>query len=247
MADPFQRQVEVGLKEGDPSRVKTLNLEKYGKKMEITYETLTPEEMEAEATEAEQEVMEYLSNLTFAQRIGLTRQFTPGLKYYHGGIAGLKVGDDLVPSPPHKDDGCPICVARSAGRACTVGEYRAWLLPQLPGSERALAIIDGIPDGEVIDPPSAREAVYISLDLEYARFYASRSGHGDLYRVEPVGPMELSMEDAFETYIVPKARVVEVIARRVYRTRKERRDLDRRWAKADAALERVKREIRENA
>lgn len=153
--------------------------------------------------------------------------------YYHGGIPGMNVGDDLVPSPPHVvDDGCPICVARREGRGLTVGEYRAWLQQQGPRAARVLAALDGVPDHEVIDPPSAKQAVYITTEQDYALWYAART-RGDLYRVEPVGPMDLSTEDRFESYTVPRARIVEVIERKVRLTRQQRRRLLREWGKRD--------------
>jgi len=71
------------------------------------------------------------------------------MTFYHGGIAGKRPGDYLFPSPPHVEDGCPICVARAAGRTLSVGEYRRWLsahgedaLPIL----RALAGADDVPE-----------------------------------------------------------------------------------------------------
>ena len=109
--------------------------------------------------------------------------------YYHGGIGGLRPGAMLVPSPPHVTDGCPICVARAAGRVCTVAEYRLWLEAF---GERAVPVLRSLSDAkpsDPIDPPSGRQALYITTDLRYARWYAARS-EGDLYRVEPVGEID---------------------------------------------------------
>lgn len=158
--------------------------------------------------------------------------------YYHGGKAGLSVGDILVPSPPHVQDDCPICVARAQGRVCSVGEYRAWLRQF---GDRARPVLDqlrDVPDEAPMDPPSAKQAVYITTDRAYAQFYASRSGWGDLYRVEPIGPVAPSPEDHFPTWTCDRARVVAVLQRHVRLKRSERRLLMRRWKRADAAAER---------
>jgi len=87
-------------------------------------------------------------------------------------------------------------------------------------------------DSEPVDPPSARDAVYITTDLEYARWYAARS-RGDLYLVVPVGEPQESSEDAFPSFTVPEARVAKVVERKVRLDRRDRRSLNRRWEKAD--------------
>lgn len=152
--------------------------------------------------------------------------------YFHGGKASLQIGDMLVPSPPHVDDGCPICVARREGRTVTVGAYRTWLQQFGDRAAPVLRHLADAPDDAPIDPPSQRDAVYITTDREYARFYAARS-RGDLYRVEPTGMPEASDEDHFASFTVPSARVVEVIERKVRLTRQDRRSLYRAWGKAD--------------
>lgn len=156
--------------------------------------------------------------------------------YYHGGKAGLQAGDEIIPAPPHVEDGCPVCVARAAGVRYTVGEYRQWLLGLArrdPGAVRVLAMLDGVPDSAVVDPPRAEvERVHLTTDRAYARWYAARS-RGDLYEVEPIGMMLLSDEDHFPSWTVPAARVVRVAERRVRLTRQDRRSLMRAWAKAD--------------
>ena len=151
---------------------------------------------------------------------------------YHGGKAGLTVGDLLVPSPPHVFDGCPICVARSEGRALTVGEFRAHLATLGDRAAPILRLLADARDDEPVDPPSERDAVYVTTDREYARWYAARS-RGDLYRVEPGSPLLATTEDHFPSFTVPQAKIVEVIERRVVLTRRDRRLLQRRWAKAD--------------
>jgi hypothetical protein len=102
---------------------------------------------------------------------------------------------------------CPICVARAAGTS-------------------------------PIDPPSARpDHVYVTADREYARFYASMWGYGDLYRVQPVGDLTPSIEDHFPTWTAPAAVVIAVYARAVLLTMTQRRALYRRWMALDLAAE----------
>ena len=133
---------------------------------------------------------------------------------------------------PHQIDDCPICVARRDGRACTVGEYRAWLRQFGQAAVPLLMKLRGTHDDELIDPPSERRAVYVTSDEPYAMFYAGQS-RGDLYEVKAVGEMQPSPTDHFPTWTVNEAVVVKVLRRGVIRTRRERRDLERRWKKAD--------------
>lgn len=154
----------------------------------------------------------------------------PMMKLWHGGVAGLSVGDYLVPSPPHVNDGCPICLARDAGRVCTVGEFRDWLIrSNSPKAAKVLTMLGSAPDYEPIDPPSGRDAVYITTDRDYAAWHAARSGNGDLYEVEPIGDMTPSEEDQFPTWTVAKARVIAVARRSVRLSQRERRRLLARW------------------
>lgn len=162
------------------------------------------------------------------------------MTYFHGGVAGLTPGDRLVPSPPPVvDDGCPICVARREGRACTVGEYRVWLEQFGDAASRVLAQLEGAPDDAPIDPPSAENAVYITEVHDYARWYAARS-QGDLYEVEPVGEITPSEEDPFPSWTVGEAIVLHVIERKVMLQRRDRRALNRAWAKADRMHQRLR-------
>lgn len=133
------------------------------------------------------------------------------MRYFHGGILGLKPGDLLTPHPPRIIDGCPVCAARAKGQT---------------------AVIDGHP----IDRPTGRpDRVYITTDREYARFYASRWLYGDLYTVEPVGEPEPSTEDPFPSWCVPTARIMSIYERAVLLNPGQRRRLLRRWAEADRA------------
>jgi hypothetical protein len=157
--------------------------------------------------------------------------------YYHGGVPGLNVGDRLVPSPPRVTCGCPVCEARAAGRSLTVGEYRRYLRRLGPAAAPALAALEGAPDDAPVDPPSAEEAVYITTSREYAAWYASRS-RGDLYQVEPIGPATPSAEDSVPSLTCVAARVVAVLRRGVRLDRRERRRIERLWAKADRRRER---------
>lgn len=157
---------------------------------------------------------------------------------YHGGIVGLCVGDQVVPARAHVVDGCPICVARASGRSCTVGEYRRWLLMQGPAAAPLLNKLVGVPSSAPMDPPSERVAVYVTTEHRYARWYAAKAGNGDLYRVDPVGPLTPSVTDHFPSWTCDAAMVVAVVERRVVLDRRFRRDLERAWRKADLAADR---------
>lgn len=154
------------------------------------------------------------------------------MKLYHGGIAGLSVGDTLVPSPPHVTDGCAICVARAQGRTVTVGEYREIAKGYGERGRQILELLEGAPDDAPIDQPTLERAVYLTTSLEYATFYAARS-KGDLYEVEAIGPMTPSEEDLFPAWKAGSARVARVLRRGVRLDRRERRHLLRLWAKAE--------------
>lgn len=161
------------------------------------------------------------------------------MKLYHGGVRGLRVGDPVIVAQPHVTDGCPICVARVAGRTFTVRDMRAWMLTRWddPNARAILKSLEGQPPGMAVDGPTpAGSGVFVTSDVEYARFYAARS-MGDLYRVEAVGLMKRSTSDHFESFECEGADVIEVLARDVVRTRKQRRELERRWKKADLAHE----------
>jgi len=152
---------------------------------------------------------------------------------FHGGVRDLRVGDRVVPSPPHVTDGCPLCVARAQGRTMLVGEYRAWLATMGPRAKPAIDALADAPDDAPVDPPTPPGRVYLTSDREYARWYAARSA-GDMYRVEPVGRYERSPDDHFPTWTAASAIVREVVERRVRLDRKDRRALSRRWKRADA-------------
>lgn len=135
-----------------------------------------------------------------------------GLRLWHGGIPDLRAGDLIEPGHERKQhEGCVFCEARAAGGA---GEI----------------------DGHAVDAPTGRpDRVYATTDREYARWYASLYGRGDLYRVDPVGEVEQSTEDLFPTWTAPALRVVAVVDRYVLLDDKRRRALLRRWT----ALERA--------
>lgn len=168
------------------------------------------------------------------------------MAYFHGGIPGLRPGDQLLPAPPHLTDGCPICAARAEGRALTVGEFRAFIRAQAEGApahkrataDQVLSMLDGAPDHIPVDPPTAQtDSVYVTTDLVYARWYAARSGHGDLYRVQPAHPFERTTgeDSGWDTYTAPSATVLQVIARGVHLRRAARRELAREWKRRDRA------------
>lgn len=100
--------------------------------------------------------------------------------------------------------GCPYCEARARGEAH-----------------------DGI------DPPAQHEAVYITPDRLYGKFYASQYGYGDLYRVDPVGAVTKSDEDTWLAYRCAQARIVAVLDRAVLLTPSERRRVHREWTDND--------------
>lgn len=126
-------------------------------------------------------------------------------RLWHGGKPGLTPGQVLLPGHSRRiHEGCAFCAAREAG-----------------------GTVAGI------DPPSAKHAVYVTSDKEYARHYASLYGYGDLYTVEPVGERAVSDEDHFPTWACDSARVVAVYQRAVRLTWSQRRALYRRWEVAD--------------
>lgn len=154
--------------------------------------------------------------------------------FFHGGKAGLQIGELVIPAPAHVEDGCPICEAKRAGRRCTVGEFRVWLRRFGVRAEPVLRKLAGAADSDVIDPPRASaDGIYFTTDEDYALWYAARSGNGDLYQVSPIGEYKRSAEDHFQTFVAASARVVRVIRRGVQLTRTDRRRIERRWKKAD--------------
>ncbi|UOK18374.1 ADP-ribosyltransferase [Arthrobacter phage BruhMoment] len=124
--------------------------------------------------------------------------------YFHGGVDGLNPGDLLIPGQRKHHDGCPWCEARAKGEA-HLG----------------------------MDGPSQVEGIYFTTDRLYAKHYASLYGAGDLYRVTPVGDVQRSEEDSYDTWVAPTARVEAVVERAVRLTHKERRRLAREWEAAD--------------
>ncbi|MFF4385562.1 hypothetical protein ACFY0G_02030 [Streptomyces sp. NPDC001552] len=137
------------------------------------------------------------------------------VRYFHGGVPGLRPGDLLEPHPPAVLDGCPICEAKAAGRQ-----------PYVEG----VGIVDPLPERP--------DRVYITTDRDYARYYASLyAGRGDLYVVEPVGAVDPSTEDRFPTWAAEAARVRSVYDRAVQLTPAQRRSLLRRWTVADFTVD----------
>ncbi len=160
---------------------------------------------------------------------------------YHGGHPGLDVGELLVPSAPHVEDGCPICAARVSGKLYTVRQARAWALSMGEAGVPMLRALEGADPNAPVDPPSEARAVYLTTHRLYATWYAARS-RGDLYRVAPLGGLVRSESDHFPSFIAPAARVLEVLRRGVFLKRAERRELGREWRKADERVDRARRE-----
>ena len=75
-----------------------------------------------------------------------------------------------------------------------------------------------------IDPPArSADLVYLTPSRIYAAGFAHAYPHGDLYRVEPVGVVDVSGEDGAETYTAPAARVIAAVDRAVILTASEER------------------------
>ena len=126
---------------------------------------------------------------------------------YHGGVPGLRPGDLLTPGHTRRGhDGCPWCAARKNGT--------------IPAA---------------LDGPSEQHAVYVTTHRLYAAHYASLYGRGDLYRIEPDGPITPSTEDTIPTWHTPQARVAAVLDRAVLLRPTDRRRLLRDWTAADHA------------
>lgn len=128
---------------------------------------------------------------------------------FHGGVPFLMVGSLIEPGHERKSHpGCKWCAARERGEA-HLG-------------------MDG--------PAHEANRVYATTNRLYAKHYASLWGRGDLYRVEPVGDVQRSVEDSIETFHAPAFCVVAVLDRAVTLTMSERRRLFREWSDADARL-----------
>lgn len=133
------------------------------------------------------------------------------MRFWHGGAPGLRVGDLIEPGHDRRDhDGCPWCAARAVEKA-----------------GGATPVIDGL--------ALESDRVYLTEDRDYARYYASLWGRGDLYRVDPVGDVRPSVEDTIESWTAPAARVIAVYERAVLLSWGQRRALSRKWALADRA------------
>lgn len=124
---------------------------------------------------------------------------------YHGGVAGLYVGDVIYPDQAgHRYvDDCAHCLAQKEGRAGALG----------------------------LDPETPEGWVYATADKPYARYYASRAVKGSLYRVRLEEDVEPSAEDPaqFHAFRGRRAVVVQVLERGVVMTHRERKQLFVRW------------------
>jgi hypothetical protein len=136
---------------------------------------------------------------------------TAGVRYWHGGMPGLRRGDVITPTlgadRGHLVDGCPTCEARRAGA------------PQ---------------DGDHCRP----DRVYVTTDREYARIYAAGYPRGALYRVEPDGELEetTGINDPAPSWAATSARVLAVYDPVVTMTPAQIRRLMRRLGVAHPVL-----------
>ena len=118
---------------------------------------------------------------------------------YHGGVPDLKPGDIIEPGHSRDNyDDCPICRARR---------------------EKGASAIEGT---------GHPEQVYCSRYRDYAAFYASMYGKGDVYQVRPVGELEASIDEDFDgCYRCDRLVVVRAVERHVTLTPKRRRKVIR--------------------
>lgn len=122
---------------------------------------------------------------------------------YHGGAPGLKPGDIIDGGHSRDDlhDDCPICRRRREQGA---------ELPSPAGTAH--------PD-----------MAYCTTSRLYARLYASVYGRGDVYQVEPLGPLTPTTDegDPEGSYRCPRLRVKRITDVHVTLTPKERRRIAR--------------------
>ncbi|WP_368206740.1 hypothetical protein [Bifidobacterium pseudocatenulatum] len=117
---------------------------------------------------------------------------------YHGGIPDLKPGDTIEPGHSRDNyDDCPICRARREKGA------------------------------DAIEGTGHPEQVYCTRYRDYAAFYASMYGKGDVYQVRPVGDLIESDEDFDGCYRCDRLVVVRAVERHVTLTPKRRRKVIR--------------------
>lgn len=122
---------------------------------------------------------------------------------YHGGAPDLKPGDiiDGGHSRDDRHDDCPICRRR-----------------------RELG-------AEAPSPMGTRhpDMAYCTTSRLYARLYASVYGRGDVYQVEPLGPLTPTTDegDPEGSYRCPRLRVKRITDVHVTLTMKERRRIAR--------------------
>ena len=117
---------------------------------------------------------------------------------YHGGAPDLKPGDYIEPVHSRDNyDDCPICRARREKGA------------------------------DAIEGTGHPEQVYCTRYRDYAAFYASMYGKGDVYQVRPVGDLIESDEDFEGCYRCDRLVVVRAVERHVILTPKRRRKVIR--------------------
>jgi hypothetical protein len=78
-------------------------------------------------------------------------------------------------------------------------------------------------------PPGKQGRVYLTPSRETAAVFAHMYPHGDVYRVDPVGPIEVSLEDGVADYTAGESVVVAAVDRAVELTTAELRRALRRY------------------
>lgn len=131
-----------------------------------------------------------------------------GASYFHGGAPGLRAGDWIEPGHPR-------------------GPKRRGLI-EILGSDVA----------NVLDPPTLHsDRVYLTRSRLYASLYAHTWPKGDLYEVEPLGPVLPAWEDGPETVTAARARIRAVVRRGVtlpkHKLERAARANERAWQRND--------------
>jgi hypothetical protein len=109
------------------------------------------------------------------------------VRYFHGGVRGLRAGDELVPPTEHNGP--------------TLKQYANRLLGARTNNPAALAQL------------AEGSCVYLAAGESIARAFAALypPPGGALYEVEPLGEASTDWDAPGESFVAPRARVVAVI------------------------------------